>query len=417
MYDSCVGDFGTPDFLSSFQPCTSRGDVICNSIYLPPPGSDLEAYFWKYDNGSESKCEPAKEVDLRYEVIACMKSIGDTLEYCKSVWDLCECLLHSMLGVSFTIFVMIYISNNRAGWLSVYQSGYLQRDVSVGNVLRLTSPVKMMPFSIKKLIDFRDAVSNKNHVAKRKDVQDKKDMLQELKVNHNDLFLKGIDEVVEDAQSLYGKLEQLGLSMTCKAVILDGDLSAYIPTYFRHEHEQGQLSVSACWRRFHIAYLTQRQGTIEFMSPGLLQAAKAREAYLHKPVDDIYSFYWLALYITVLHPKAVGSTNREEVWRNDLCHDHCTDVTGAFKRLYGAHEVADCSSLVKGMFQLLKDWGPAIDRLEEDMQADLRSDDPIVSNRLLCFDRFAYRSINVFVDLLIKHCKMFTEEPFEQPKP
>ncbi len=99
MYRACNGDYGTPDFISAYEPLTSRGDVYSNAIYLPPPGSNLESYFWKFAE-KDPHCTAATEVDVRNKAISFIKSIGDSLEYCVSAWDLCECLLHSMLGMS-----------------------------------------------------------------------------------------------------------------------------------------------------------------------------------------------------------------------------------------------------------------------------------------------------------------------------
>ncbi len=99
MYRACNGDYGTPDFISAHEPLTSRGDVYSNAIYLPPPGSNLESYFWKFAE-KDALCIAATDVDVRNKVLSFIKSIGNSLECCVSAWDLCECLLHSMLGMS-----------------------------------------------------------------------------------------------------------------------------------------------------------------------------------------------------------------------------------------------------------------------------------------------------------------------------
>lgn len=138
-----------------------------------------------------------------------------------------------------------FSSNIWPGWLSVYQSGFLQRDVSIGNLLRLLSSVEMSPFSIGKLLEFRDVIlSDTSKTSSRRDIVDKVNMLKELKAEHSDRVEKVVNDVVEDGRALERKLTILGVTGKCQAVILDGDLSAYIPTYFSSEHLRGALSVS-----------------------------------------------------------------------------------------------------------------------------------------------------------------------------
>ncbi len=71
------------------------------------------------------------------------------------------------------------------------------------------------------------------------------------------------------------------------------------------------------------------------------------------------------------------------------------------------------------MYQLLKDWLPILSGLEQEMQMCMRSEDPLVSNEVLCFDKFAYRSVLSFVNLLIKYRGMLSNTLFSEvmPKP
>lgn len=102
MYYGANGDYGTPVSLSAYEPMSSRGHVLSTSIYLPPPGSNLKDFFWKYYNDDE--CKVADEVDYRNETVVHVQTIGDTLEYCTNPWELCVCLLHAMLGTLPSLF-------------------------------------------------------------------------------------------------------------------------------------------------------------------------------------------------------------------------------------------------------------------------------------------------------------------------
>ncbi len=101
-------------------------------------------------------------------------------------------------------------------------------------------------FSIQKLVDFRDAMfsedSQKNN---GREIHEKVAMLKDLQISEGERFKRYIQEVIEDGRALEGKLVELGVTDICKAVIADGDLAAYLPTYFAGEHGCGQLSVGA----------------------------------------------------------------------------------------------------------------------------------------------------------------------------
>ncbi len=167
---------------------------------------------------------------------------------------------------------------------------------------------------------------------------------------------------------------------------------------------------------FHTRSLTRVQGTLEFMSPGLREAVRTREGYLQKPVDDIFSYFWLTLWTTILIPAARGSTKKEEAWRDDI-RDKRNDVIASFSLLYGEQEVKSLSPLVQSMYLLLKDWFPILAGLEQEMQKCMKSEDPLVSNKLLCYDRFAYRSVLSFVNLLLKYRSMLSNTPFSGVMP
>ncbi len=79
----------------------------------------------------------------------------------------------------------------------------------------------------------------------RREIHEKVTMLKALKISQGERFKRYIQEVIEDGKELEGKLVELGVTDICKAVIVDGDLAAYLPTYLAEEHGFGQLSVGA----------------------------------------------------------------------------------------------------------------------------------------------------------------------------
>lgn len=248
--------------------------------------------------------------DTRTLVISLLADEGVDFENCDSGADLCECILHSMLGMSFTFVhaVCTLHLTSITGWLSFYQSGYLHRDVSIGNVLKLAEPVKRKPFNIQNATDFVTALmaarqlqaadrqsgdsnsvadettglddqqqtaeqqqtadqqsGNPNSVVNETTALDKQ--LRAIKGLHKSVTDKTknlyesamefpnaqerLDTYIELAETARAQAElvmdlvsKLGVGDTCRAIITDGDLSASMPSYFVTDHEIGTISVS-----------------------------------------------------------------------------------------------------------------------------------------------------------------------------
>jgi len=97
MYAACEDAFGAPKALMSFAACFPEGHPMCNSIFLPPEGEDLKNYHWNVFSYQEE--DRPKVVDCRTLWITVLVNEGQNLDECFDASDLCECLLHSMLGM------------------------------------------------------------------------------------------------------------------------------------------------------------------------------------------------------------------------------------------------------------------------------------------------------------------------------
>ncbi|KLO14766.1 hypothetical protein SCHPADRAFT_299202 [Schizopora paradoxa] len=369
VYESCRGDFGTPTLYASYEPFTSNHHCMTNSFFLPPPGSNLSVYFFPIWNE-----ETAREPDYRSLVVSLSRDRGKTIDNCESAWDLCIFLLHSMLG-----------------WLSMFQSGYMHRDVSIGNLFMLPKEVEMEPFSIKKFTDFRNAMLGDGQpTGIRQEIQDKVQQLRTLQQQMGDKFTEAIEKVARIAAELERKVtDDLRVTKKCRAIISDGDLAAYIPTYFTKEHGHGELS-----------------GTTEFMSPSVIAAVARGGRYLHKPIDDMYSFLFVALWATVLHPKSRGTKPSEAAWKHHLLNNARIEVLNEWKREYFFDEEDEdgtYSHLVLAIRPILREWVHALDHLDQEFTRAIRNKDPLLGNPLLLYDEYAYRGVTLFVDILIKH--------------
>lgn len=98
MYAACVNAFGTPQSLGSFVACYRDNQPMCNSIFLPPNGDDVNKYHWAVFNSREKSTPIPKAVEPRMLWITVLTDEGRSLDECSDALDLCECLLHSMIG-------------------------------------------------------------------------------------------------------------------------------------------------------------------------------------------------------------------------------------------------------------------------------------------------------------------------------
>lgn len=132
------------------------------------------------------------------------------------------------------------------GYLGLYNSGFMQRDVSIGNCFRLKYPIILKPFSVKKYTKLLDAYSKPSYVSSRVEIRDRVTELKRLEeMSSVDEITEALQEVVHEANTLQTNVsEKLKVSEVCRAIISDGDLATYVPTYFITDHSRGEMSVS-----------------------------------------------------------------------------------------------------------------------------------------------------------------------------
>ncbi len=155
-------------------------------------------------------------------------------------------------------------------------SGFLHRDISIGNVLWLEKPVERPKFSTRtgpaKLVDRAteitqglaslqldlasppdDGTSDGRRPSLRHDASqtDAEQLAQQqdfwtalrLKAAKKDHHLY-LEQVVNAAERLEKALAKLELSGQCKALLIDGDIAAFLPDYFSMPEHSGVISVS-----------------------------------------------------------------------------------------------------------------------------------------------------------------------------
>ncbi|KAF8340659.1 uncharacterized protein EI90DRAFT_3117158 [Cantharellus anzutake] len=377
MYRASKGEFRTMT-LSSHEPFNSRGYKSTNSYLLSRPNSNTSDFRLKDIPESPDYCSLA---------VTLLRDQGCSLEYCDTAWDLCICLLHAMLGSHCGSLLLSKIELIFAGWLSTYQCGCLQRDVSIGNVLKLMRPAQMVPFSIDKLKEFHHAImySNENVGEFSKVVRGKVEALEERlsKPRTAREVKEEVGKAMSTAEALQREITELGLSAECRAIISDGDLASYIPAYLARRDTSESVS-----------------GTYEFMSPGIRGAMDAEDRYLHTPLDDMYSFFYVAVWATLWNIKK-GHTKREDVWRDGLRSKERDAKVVDLLAQRTEKPSQTYAPIILGMIPVLDDWWMKLSQLRRSSGPSRDEDQGIL--RLVYFDQLAYRGIADFVQIVKKH--------------
>ncbi|KAJ3995066.1 hypothetical protein F5050DRAFT_1713202 [Lentinula boryana] len=136
---------------------------------------------------------------------------------------------HSLVSAKDLPSLVLAVLHAHTGYYNMCQNDYQHRDLSIGNVLMVDEPIKTERFDI----------PNPNETQR---------------------------EILELCR-------KLDINDQCTGFVIDGDMAVTWKSYFTEEH------------------LGTKSGTSEFMSSMLLNPLNKN--YMHSPVDDYYSFYFL----------------------------------------------------------------------------------------------------------------------------
>jgi len=146
------------------------------------------------------------------------------------------------------------IAHAMLGYWNMLRKGFQHRDISIGNVL-LSKVAQKKESVLQKVLDLLSP-------QRRDEIGDRSGTLEKLRE----------------------LLEALEIDDDCKGFVIDGDLSINLSDYdFK---EDGTAS---------------RSGTAEFMSVNLIDATVLKIPYLHSPIDDLWSFFFVAVWAAVWH--------------------------------------------------------------------------------------------------------------------
>lgn len=133
----------------------------------------------------------------------------------------------------------------------------MHRDISVGNCMKLITPSERKPFTIENAIrlttELRKATQREYKSVISPQSRDPVDVkiMELLRIAQQspnakdrlDVYHKAALETLKVAKEVEDLVRQLVPDGTCKAVVSDGDLAAYMPAYFVTEHNDGIISV------------------------------------------------------------------------------------------------------------------------------------------------------------------------------
>lgn len=144
-------------------------------------------------------------------------------------------------------------------------------------------------------------------------------------------------------------------------------------------------------------------------------SASAREVYespepgpyLQSPVDDMESFYWVALWASLRNKTVSGDPTKEErKWRKGL-RGNTLERTGVSHEVGGSDysgQLHKFNPILRLMWPVLATWRDSLSDLRRDWKSHL--DNPAEwcpDTNIFYFDLFAYKGVLAFMRALDKH--------------
>ncbi|KAF7316189.1 hypothetical protein MIND_00137100 [Mycena indigotica] len=261
LLKTCSSLFGCPNHHYSFLPVDEDGSPATNHLYLPTPEevlNDKAQFHWKiFDQ------EPPDQPEFRSVSLHISSLVGSSLVLCETPWLLAMSVLHGMLG-----------------WLGMFQLGFLHRDPSMGNILRLQKAAKMAPFKLDHtLVEFNSA---DNGLA---------EMIDQLTLGGKNKPIIDLNYAMH-SRRITQLLGTLDVESEVLGFIIDGDNAVK-------------------WHEFGSPRNATRSGTFEFMSMALRQTLESDTDHLHSPVDDLHAQFYVTQWAAAYHRDADAPSRPE----------------------------------------------------------------------------------------------------------
>ncbi|KAG7094150.1 hypothetical protein E1B28_007762 [Marasmius oreades] len=283
-------------------------------------------------------------------------SLGSSLLDTPSSWSLLESVSHALLG-----------------WLVYYQNGFMHRNVSIRNVVRLEPGLEM------NTIDIIDPFSGIDTSSELEEVR------------------KAVRSHITEIK----RLVKLGITSECKGILVDGDMAAKWKTYVDKDHDSHSPSA---------------RGTEEFMSINLLKATLRGRGYLQSPVDDVHSFFWVTLWAVMFNSHNESSRSEDELWARGLWAERALHKTLMLPQLKTSLRTGKLSPIAGQLTPFLGQWFSRIEALQEDWDTTRGTDFQDRKEWFTThFHLFAYRGIRESLELILQYREELEHKSFTTP--
>ncbi|KAF5346101.1 hypothetical protein D9757_014022 [Collybiopsis confluens] len=211
---------------------------------------------------------------------------------------------HSLVSAPDFRSLLFALVHAHLGYYNMCQKGFQHRDISIGNVLMVDNPIESARFHIDTLGGASD----------------------------RDVLL-----------NILSLCKDLNISNQCTGFVIDGDMAVNWETYFKESHTG------------------DKSGTYQFMSDALLEAQAHELDYWHSPIDDYYSFYYVAQWACIWSDLNKPKVSRPlDTLRTDIAG---TSRGNATLKLTGLMSLETYGELLEEAQPFLQDWFQALRRL------------------------------------------------------
>lgn len=137
MFGEVKGDFGVPSVITSYF--VNEGKEMTTDMDMPE-----DAKYWDIFN---LKPKLAPKPELRRHMRTLFDTEGVPLSTLKAPKELLRTVCHAILGKNPSAFLISFLTEEplSPGHWNLFKKGWLHRDVSIGNVMRLKTPEKRKP--------------------------------------------------------------------------------------------------------------------------------------------------------------------------------------------------------------------------------------------------------------------------------
>ncbi|KAH8834183.1 hypothetical protein DL96DRAFT_1579713 [Flagelloscypha sp. PMI_526] len=334
MLTTCSGFSDLPTFSLCFQK-TTKSNFLAQE--------DLAERYWNLFGG-----DLPEDADVRpLLVIVTSEEEFVSLELCEDAWDLCECILHALLG-----------------WLAAYEQGWMQRDPSIGRIVKLKHARGRIPL--------HSSLSETPHPSDDFDYR-----FTILSGKDGDPKLLQLRQDLDNALNSFGEINE------CKAILCDFDLSPRLGSYLARNPRKG-LKIS---------------GTGQLMSTSLHECLRRKSPHLVTPPDDFWAFLhttaWATLFNVNYQPLSMDPEGKR--WRS-FFQGNSHDRDFVVERM-GYTQIFAVPLMVKSMRCVLRNWSS---QLNDMVDKWVESIFELGEESLVDSDEVVYEGVIAFVEILVQ---------------